>query len=150
MHEELWEDGIAHGNLKSLNILFNNAMEPQISEYGLMSVDNENHSLQNSFKVDMYNFGLILFELLTGKLVHSNGIDLVKWVHSFVREEWTVAVFDIVMVSEGASEERMVQMFQVALKCINPSAGDRPAINQVLRMLNAIKDEEERSISSES
>ncbi|XP_038686975.1 probable inactive receptor kinase At2g26730 [Tripterygium wilfordii] len=162
MHEELWEDGIAHGNLKSLNILFNNAMEPQISEYGLMLVDNEDRSLlsktnlagyvqkQNSFNVDIHSFGLILLELLTGKLVHSNGIDLTNWVQSVVREEWTVEVFDRVLVSEGASEERMVNMLQVALKCINPSPSDRPTINQVVKMLNAIKDEEERSISSDA
>ena len=165
MHEELHEDGIAHGNLKSMNILFNKTMDPCISEYGLMVVENQNQSLlspinsiktedldqvqlpYSTFKVDIYAFGVILLELLTGKLVQKNGFDLPNWVQSAVREEWTVEVFDKALISEGASEERMVNLLQVALKCINPSPNERPTMSQVSQMINAIKEEEEKSMS---
>ncbi|KAK3018279.1 hypothetical protein RJ639_003547 [Escallonia herrerae] len=51
MHEQLQEDGIAHGNLKSSNILLNKNMEPCISEYvvlrplldKLLSIRDENY-----------------------------------------------------------------------------------------------------------
>ncbi|KAJ9140351.1 hypothetical protein P3X46_031010 [Hevea brasiliensis] len=166
MHQEFHEDGIAHGNLKSTNILFNRNMEPCISEYGLMVVENQDQSIlsqidsykhnvlsrdniYSTFKVDIYAFGVILLELLTGKLIQNNGFDLASWVHSVVREEWTVEVFDKALISEGASEERMVNLLQVALKCVHPSPNERPNVTQIAVMINAIKNEEERSISSE-
>ncbi|KAM6569899.1 hypothetical protein CsatB_017884 [Cannabis sativa] len=163
MHDELNQDGVGHGNLKSMNILFNQAMEPCISEYGLMVVENENqhHSImeatyyndeestssQTTFKVDIYGFGVILLELLTGRLVQKNGFDLPNWVQSVVKEEWTVEVFDKALISEGANEERMVNLLLVALKCINPSPNQRPTMTQVSMMINCIRDEEERSLS---
>ncbi|KAH1221384.1 Inactive leucine-rich repeat receptor-like serine/threonine-protein kinase [Glycine max] len=89
LHQELCHHGIVRGNLKSSNILLNKNMEPCISEYGVMGMDDQRGSLFASpidsgaldiFKEDVYGFGVILLELLTGKLVKGNGIDLTDWV----------------------------------------------------------------------
>ncbi|KAK4369598.1 hypothetical protein RND71_013390 [Anisodus tanguticus] len=90
MHQELQEDRIAHGNLKSSNIL-------------------------KSAK---------------------QWVELASWVVSVLREEWTVEVFDRTSIQEGASEERMVNLLQVAVKCVNHSPEARPSINQVALMDN--------------
>ncbi|KAJ6748633.1 hypothetical protein OIU79_029687 [Salix purpurea] len=144
MHEQLQEDGIAHGNLKSTNILFNNKMEPCISEYAL-----GRNVAYSTFKLDVYGYGVVLLELLTGKSVQNKGFDLASWVNSVVREEWTAEVFDRALISEGACEERMVKLLQVAQKCINPSPNERPSTDQISAMINTIKEDEERSITAE-
>ncbi|KAI3464061.1 hypothetical protein Pfo_020724 [Paulownia fortunei] len=141
-------------------------MEPRISEYGLAQVESQDQSFlahidsfqennspggitpNNAFKEDTYSFGVILLELMTGKLVQNNGFDLARWVNSAIREEWTVEVFDKALVAEGASEERMVHLLQVALKCINTSSEARPSIREVAGMINSIKENEEKSINA--
>lgn len=157
MHQELHGDGIGHGNLKSSNILIKSNMDPCISEYGLMAVDNHqtsptqsNNTQVSILKDDIYNLGIILLELLTGKVAQNNGSELAQWVNSVVREEWTVEVFDRALLSEGASEDQMVQLLQVALKCTNPSPDARPSMNQVAAMIDAIKEEYETSVASEA
>ncbi|KAJ9683475.1 hypothetical protein PVL29_019169 [Vitis rotundifolia] len=164
MHQELHSDGIAHGNLKSSNILLNRNMVPCISEYGLREADSKelpslsatnSHraieqtgatSSNSTFNADIYTFGVILLELLTGKLVQDSGFDLARWVHSVVQEEWTGEVFDKRLISHGASEARMVDLLQVAIKCVNRSPETRPTMSKVAYMINAIKEEEERSM----
>ncbi|KAK1427613.1 hypothetical protein QVD17_16303 [Tagetes erecta] len=155
MHHELQADSIPHGNFKSTNILFNNNMEPCLSEYGLMSTYNHdpnpdhdptNVQTTNTFESDVHAFGVVLLELLTGKPVQDNGSGLAKWVTSVVKEEWTVEVFDKALIVEGASEERMVVLLQVALKCMNNSTP--PAMAEVAAMISSLKEEDERSMTS--
>ncbi|XP_021889693.1 probable inactive receptor kinase At2g26730 [Carica papaya] len=167
MQQELSSDGISHGNLKSCNILFNRNMEPCISEYGIMAVEDNQGNSSSSFSItiggsdeqeaiggagafsaDIYNFGVIVLELLTGKVADTDGRELTRWVQSVVKEEGRVDVFDKRLISEGASEERMVSLLEVAMKCVNSSAEARPSIDQVSVMINAIREEEERSIGN--
>ncbi|XP_073051241.1 probable inactive receptor kinase At2g26730 [Primulina eburnea] len=154
MHEELKNEKIPHGNLKTSNILLTNNMEPCISEYGLTLVNQEaSDTLQGHeeggsmiFKADTYAFGVILLELLTGRQVLNNGMDLASWVLAVVREEWTVEVFDKNLIREGASEERMVNMLQVAIKCVNKSAEARASMNQAALMISMIREDEDKSM----
>ncbi|KAK7861367.1 putative inactive receptor kinase [Quercus suber] len=119
-------------------------------KYGSSLANVTGTNASRDFNGDIYGFGVILLELLTGKMVQNNGVDLADCVHSVVQEEWIVEVFDKSLISKGASEERMVNLLQVAIKCVQRSPERRPSINQVSVIINTINEEEERSITFEA
>ncbi|XP_009598279.1 putative inactive receptor kinase At4g23740 [Nicotiana tabacum] len=151
-------NAIPHGNIKPSNILLDENEEPLISEYGYCKFLDPNKSAlynDNGYtapeknlteEADAYSFGVILLELLTGKIVEKTGLDLVKWVKSIVREEWTGEVFD----SEVANFEMYAfPLLNVALKCVERLPEERPTVTEVLEIIEeVVNDQEDISPSS--
>ncbi|KDP39234.1 hypothetical protein JCGZ_00991 [Jatropha curcas] len=139
---------IPHGNLKSSNILLNENEEPLISEYGFTRIlDPKKASLfpSNGYtapektlseQADVFSFGIILLELLTGKAVENSGIDLPKWVRSMVREEWTGEVFDKEV--NNAGREYAFPLLNIALKCVSNLPEDRPTMAEVMEKIEEV------------
>ncbi|PKA63054.1 putative inactive receptor kinase [Apostasia shenzhenica] len=152
LHQSPAGGAVTHGNLKSSNILLSDSMTPLISECGLTS-HNSSPSVagagDQSPPTDVRALGIIFLELLTGK--SSRGFDLVQWVNSVVREEWTVEVFDRALLADSeaddGSEGRMVRLLKVALRCIDLSPAARPTAAQVAAMVEELREEEERSVA---
>ncbi|KAF6145033.1 hypothetical protein GIB67_013384 [Kingdonia uniflora] len=152
---------IPHGNLKLSNILLTEYEEPQISEYGFHRfLDPKRTSLYSSNgysapekiltgQADIFSFGVILLELLTGKTVERSGLDLPKWVKSMVREEWTGEVFDKEVNKAG--RQWAFPLLNVALKCVSYSPEVRPTISDVLEKIEEVVNaQEDFSFSSTS
>ncbi|KAK9115948.1 hypothetical protein Sjap_014895 [Stephania japonica] len=159
-----------HGNIKSTNVLLDKIYNPRLSDWGLNTLfassptttktaarppngyrapealESRKYSHQ---KADVYAFGVLLLEILTGKcplVVDSNGIssggavlDLPRWVQSVVREEWTAEVFDLELMRYKDIEEEMVGLLQIAMACTCVSPDQRPRIGSVLRMIEEIR-----------
>ncbi|KAL3724833.1 hypothetical protein ACJRO7_029923 [Eucalyptus globulus] len=142
---------VSHGNIKSSNILLTTSYDARVSDFGLAHLvgpsSTPNHVAgyrapevtdprKVSQKADVYSFGVLLLELLTGKapihsLLNEEGVDLPRWVQSIVREEWTSEVFDLELLRYQNIEEEMVQLLQLAIHCAAQYPDKRPSMSEV-------------------
>jgi hypothetical protein len=96
---------------------------------------------------DVFSFGIIMLELLTGKTVETSGIDLPKWVRSIVREEWTGEVFD--KEFNHAARQYAFPLLIISLKCVSKSPEERPPMGEVMEKIEEVVNaNEEFTISS--
>ncbi|GLT34223.1 hypothetical protein SLA2020_087490 [Shorea laevis] len=139
---------LVHGNLKSSNVLLGPDFEACIADYCLTALtpflheDDTNTTAykapelarisdrQATSKSDVYAFGILLLELLTGKPPSEHPFsapeEVANWVRSS-REE-----------NEGGMES-LGMLVEVALACCLNSPEQRPTMWQVLKMLQEIK-----------
>lgn len=161
IHQEWSTQKIPHGNFKSSNVLLDKNGTACVSDFGLSLLMNSSAAASRligyrapehidnkkvSQRADVYSFGVLLLEILTGKIpaqsLQDEGIDLPKWVQSVVREEWTAEVFDLELMRYKNIEEEMVAMLQIAMMCVSASPDQRPKMMQVVKMIEDIRGEQ--------
>ncbi|KAF0888157.1 hypothetical protein E2562_010849 [Oryza meyeriana var. granulata] len=86
---------------------------------------------------NVYSFGVILLELLTGKPSVSDGIELAKWALSLSGSpDQREQILDTTVSRTSAAVHRqMLSVLNIALACVVLSPDARPKMRSVLRML---------------
>ncbi|XP_044468895.1 putative kinase-like protein TMKL1 [Mangifera indica] len=162
---------IIHGNLKSRNILLDRNYQPYISDFALHLLLNPTSgqemlevSASQGYKApelikmkdaseetDIYSFGVILLELLSGKepINENPTADEDFYLPNFMRNALLDhRILDLyhpdVLISKNDShenpvtEECVLKFFQLAMSCCSPSPSLRPNTKQVLQKLEEI------------
>lgn len=164
-----FDRALPHGNLKANNILLDGSeLNGRVGDYCLHRLMTQAGTIEQildagvlgyrapelaaskkplpSFKSDVYAFGVILLELLTGRCAgevvsgEGGGVDLTDWVRLRVAEGRGSDCFDSVLtadmenptVAKGSKE-----VLSIALRCIR-SVSERPGIKTIYEDLSSI------------
>ncbi|KAG6399113.1 hypothetical protein SASPL_140587 [Salvia splendens] len=164
--------GLTHGNLKSTNVLLGSDFESCLTDYGLTPFRNpesyEESSASSLFyrapecrdphrpltqKGDVYSYGILLLELLTGKtpfhdFMQEHGPDISGWVRS-IRDAETESGDDPASSNEGA-EEKIGALLEIAVASVAAVPENRPATRDVVRMIREVRVDAHLSSNSSS
>ncbi|KAL7083685.1 hypothetical protein ACP275_14G178000 [Erythranthe tilingii] len=151
---------IIHGDVKSSNILLSDDFEPQLSDFGLAtwaltySHNMDTSDVAGTFgylapeyfmneklneKIDVYAFGVVLLELLSGRKPIDNALpkgeeSLVMWAKHVLKEGKNSELQDPNLVN-ACDGDQFKKMVLAATLCIRHAPQSRPDISRVLELL---------------
>ncbi|XP_020202720.1 putative serine/threonine-protein kinase isoform X1 [Cajanus cajan] len=158
LHEEA-QPNIVHRDIKASNILLDGNFYPKIGDFGLAKLfpDNVTHVStrvagtvgylapeyallgQLTKKADIYSFGILMLEIISGKSSSIAAFDedflvLVEWAWKLKEENRLLDLVDSELSEYDESE--VYRFLIVALFCTQSAAQHRPSMKQVLEMLS--------------
>lgn len=155
---------IIHRDMKSSNVLLDENLEARVSDFGmarLMSAMDTHLSVSTlagtpgyvppeyyqsfrcSTKGDVYSYGVVLLELLTGKRPTDSADfgdnNLVGWVKQHAKLKITDVFDPELMQEDPALEIELLEHLKVACACLDDRPWRRPTMIQVMALFKGIQ-----------
>uniref|UniRef100_A0A7I4FK56 non-specific serine/threonine protein kinase n=1 Tax=Physcomitrium patens TaxID=3218 RepID=A0A7I4FK56_PHYPA len=170
---------IVHRDIKASNVLLDEDLEPHISDFGVAKVmamkpKDKNTMLSTAFvtgtygyiapeygfgtivtpKVDVYSYGVLLLELLTGKQPvdpsFGDHMHIVVWARAKFHQSGSLpqknvginvgeAIFDpkLLRTTNKDQKEQMLRVLRIAMRCSRDTPTERPTMREIVEMLRS-------------
>ncbi|XP_008781474.2 probable receptor-like protein kinase At1g49730 isoform X1 [Phoenix dactylifera] len=148
---------LCHGDIKSSNVLLDKNFLAKVADFGLMHssrsgaigvvpvntntrgspgyMDPEYLVTQElTEKSDVYSYGVLLLELVTGKLAIHDNRNLVEWSQEFMAADCRLPELVDPAIADQFDLEQLQVVVAVIQWCTQREGRARPSIKQVLRM----------------
>ncbi|XP_050366810.1 putative receptor protein kinase ZmPK1 [Argentina anserina] len=179
LHEECLE-WVLHCDVKPQNILLDSNYQPKVADFGLSKLLNRDDLKKWSFskirgtrgyiapewvynlpitsKVDVYSYGVVVMEMVTGKNPLKPDVDSIDGEHRrlimWVREkllngtsasEIEARIGEVIDPSFAGEYDvkKMAILLEVALRCVEEDRDKRPTMSQVVEMLVLLDKDQE-------
>ncbi|CAK9164346.1 unnamed protein product [Ilex paraguariensis] len=164
LQQSLPSHKVPHGNLNSSNVLIHwnsQTCHSKLTDFGFFPLLQSRKLSENlavgktpeffrgkklTCKADVYCFGIVLLEIITGKIPGQNTLgdegtsadDLSDWVRTVVNTDWSTDILDIELLAGKEGHAEILKLTKIAFECTDMAPENRPKMNQVLRRIEEI------------
>lgn len=135
LHKEI-NPSIIHKDVKTSNILLDSEWSARISDFGLMSATDR--ELNGDKESDVYNFGIVLLEILSGRKAYDRDCTppgLVDWALPLIRLGKSAAIIDR-NVALPRNVEPLLKVADIAELGLRKDPSNRPNMSEIVCLLD--------------
>ncbi|KAJ6300099.1 hypothetical protein OIU76_020985 [Salix suchowensis] len=132
------EPPIVHHNVKTSNILLDSNWGARIADFGLLSATEKD--LCGDMNGDVYNFGIVLLEILSGRKPYDRDYtppNIVEWAVPLIKQGKAAAIIDRYMTLPR-DVEPLLKLADIAELAARENPNERPAMSDVATFLEQI------------
>ncbi|KAF5804283.1 putative protein kinase RLK-Pelle-LRR-XII-1 family [Helianthus annuus] len=158
---------VVHCDLKPSNILLDTDMVAHVGDFGLAkilslegvpNVNNQSSSVfrgtigyappeyglgsEVSTSGDIYSYGIMLLEMMTGKRpvdpMFEKGLTLHSYARNALADGSVLQILDLVLLNEDVDEKGLISLVKIGVQCSSESPQDRMDIGSVVHELFSI------------